>query len=176
MTYLMVAATALAILALVVGHQLWRLVKPLNRPSISPRWFAGFSTVRYRPMERILGEADYRFLAAQPDVDGKTLRAFRAQRRGILRAYLRDVASDFERLHAAARVLLLTSIEDRPDLAMALLKLRATFVYAMLAIQGRLALDALGFRGLDVRPLVEAVDRMRGQLVTLIPAPVSSRG
>jgi len=174
-TYIVVATTVLAILALVVGHQLWRLLYPLNRPSFSPRWFAKFSMARYRPMERILGQADFEFLAAQPGMKKKNLRAFRAERRGILRAYLSDIASDFDRLHTAARILLLTSLEDRPDLALTLLRLRATFAYAMLAVQWRLALDALGVRGLDVRPLVEAVDGIRGQLVTLMPAPVSLR-
>jgi hypothetical protein len=102
------------------------------------------------------------------------LRAFRAERRGIFRAYVRDIAADFDRLHTAARILLLTSREDRPDLAVTLFKLRATFAYAMLVIQGRLALDALGLRGLNVRPLVEALDGMRGELVGLMPAPVSA--
>jgi hypothetical protein len=175
-TYIMVAATVMGILALVLGQRLWRLLYPANQPPFSPRWFAGFSLARYRPMERILGEADFMFLASQPGFDGKTLRAFRAQRRAIFRAYLRDITSDFERLHAAVRILVLTSVEDRPDLAVALLKLRATFAYAVLALQWRLALDAVGIRGLDVRPLVEAVDGMRGQLVSLIPAPAAARG
>lgn len=174
MTSILVVATVLAILALVVGRQLWRLLHPLSRPSFSPRWFARFTMVRYRPLERVLGEADFEFLSRQPGVDRKTLLAFRAERRGIFRAYVRDMATDFHRLHSAARVLLLTSKEDRPDLAVTLLKLRATFAYAMLAIQWRLAWDALGVRGLDVHPLVEAVDGMRGQLVGLMPAPASA--
>jgi hypothetical protein len=126
-------------------------------------------------MERVLGEADFAFLSRQPGVDKRKLRAWRAERRGIFRAYVRDIAADFHRLHGAARILLLTSMEDRPGLAVTLFKLRATFAYAMLAIQGRLALDALGVRGLDVHPLVEALDGMRGQLVGLMPAPVSAR-
>jgi hypothetical protein len=125
-------------------------------------------------MERVLGEADFEFLSRQPGVDRKTLRAFRAERRGIFRAYVRDIAADFNRLHTAARILLLTSMEDRPDLAFTLLKLRATFAYAMLAIQWRLTLDALGVRGLDVHPLVEALDGMRGQLVGWMPAPAGA--
>jgi hypothetical protein len=168
-------ATVLAILALVVGRQLWRLLHPLNAPAFSARWWAAFSMVRYRPMERVLGEADFEFLSRQPGVDKKTLRAFRAERRGIFRAYVRDIAADFNRLHTAARILLLTSREDRPDLAVTLFKLRATFTYAMLAIQWRLALHALGVRSLDVHALVEAVDGMRGTLVGLMPAPVSAR-
>ncbi len=175
MTYIMVVAAVLAILALVVGHQLWRLLYPLNRPSFNPRWFARFSMARYRPMERILAQADFAFLGAQSGMNKKDLRAFRAERRNILRAYLRDVASDFDRLHDAARILLLTSFDDRPDLAVTLLKLRATFAYAMVAVQWRLACDALGVRGLDVRPLVEAVDGIRSQLVALMPAPASAR-
>jgi hypothetical protein len=173
-TSILVVATILAILAVVVGGQLWRLLHPLGGPSFSARWFAGFTMDRYRPMERVLGDADFEFLSRQPGVDGKTLRAFRAERREIFRAYVRDIAADFRRLHAAARILLLTSREDRPDLAVTLLKLRATFAYAMLAIQWRLALDALGVRGLNVRALVEAVGGMHGQLVGLMPATVSA--
>ncbi len=174
MAYIVVVAVVLMILALVVGRQLWRLLHPLNGPSFSSRWFAGFSMVRYRPMERVLGEADFEFLSRQPGVDRKMLRAFRAERRGIFRAYMCDIAADFDRLHTAARIWLLTSREDRSDLAVTLFKLRATFVYAMLMIQGRLALDALGLRGVDVHPLVEALDGMRGQLVRLMPVPVSA--
>ena len=174
MTYISVVAAVLAILGLVIGRQLWRLLHPLGGPSFSSRWFARFSMTLYRPMERVLGEADFEFLSRQPGVDKKTLRAFRSERREIFRAYVRDIAVDFHRLHGAARILLLTSMEDRPDLAVTLLKLRATFAYAMLAIQWRLALDAMGVRGLDVQPLVEAVDGMRGQLVGLMPAPASA--
>jgi hypothetical protein len=174
-TSILVVAAVLAILALAVGRQLWRLLHPQNGPSFNARWFARFSMARYRPMERVLGEADFEFLSRQPGVDKKTLRTFRAERREIFRAYVRDIASDFHRLHGAARILLLTSMEDRPDLAMTLFKLRATFAYAMLAIQWRLALDAMGVRGLNVQPLVEAVDGMRGQLVGLMPAPASAQ-
>jgi hypothetical protein len=175
-TYILVVATVLAILALVIGHQLWRLLHPLKGPSFSPRWFAKYSVVRYRPMERVLGEADFEFLSRQPGVDKKTLRAWRAERRDIFRVYLRDIAADFGRLHSAARILVLTSSEDRPDLAMTLLKLRATFAYAMLAMQWRLAMDAVGVRGLDIRPLVEALDGMRGELAHLMPAPAGAIG
>ncbi|MEN6605538.1 MAG: hypothetical protein ABFD86_24260, partial [Bryobacteraceae bacterium] len=170
MTYILVAAAVLGILALVVGHQLWRLLYPVDRLTFSPRWFARFSTNSYRPMERLLGDGDFAFLARQPGMDGKALRAFRVRRRDIFRAYLRDVASDFERLHRAARIQLLTSSQDRPDLAVELLKLRATFAYAMLAVRWRLALDAVGVRGLDAKPLVGAVEGMRGQLATLLPS------
>ncbi len=174
MTYILVAAAVLGVLALVVGHQLWRLLYPLDRLTFSARWFARFSTGSYRPMERLLGDGDFVFLARQPGMDRKTLRAFRARRRDIFRAYLRDIASDFERLHRAARVQLLTSPEDRPDLAVDLLKLRATFVYAMLAVRWRLALDAVGIRGLDAKSLVGAVEGMRGQLATLLPSATAS--
>lgn len=173
-TYILVAAAVLGVLALVVGHQLWRLLYPLDRLTFSARWFARFSTSSYRPMERLLGDGDFVFLARQPGMDRKTLRAFRARRRDIFRAYLRDIASDFERLHRAARVQLLTSPEDRPDLAVDLLKLRATFVYAMLAVRWRLALDAVGIRGLDAKSLVGAVEGMRGQLATLLPSATAS--
>ncbi len=170
MTY--IVAVVQAVLALVVGHQLWRLLYPAQRPSVSSRWFERFSVASYRPMERLLSEADFRYLAAQAGVDKKMLRAFRARRREIFRAYLGEMAADFERLHGAARVLLLTSAEDRPDLASALLKLRANFVYGMLAARWRLALDAVGIRGLDTRSLVSAVEGMRGELSALLPVAV----
>ena len=71
------------------------------------------SLEKYRPMERLLQEGDFRFLAAQPGFSPRLGRRFRTERRRIFRGYLRNLRMDFARLSLALRVLIVHSVEDR---------------------------------------------------------------
>jgi len=126
-----------------------------------PDWVGRFSLVKYRLMERMLMEADYKFLASQPGYTPALAKRLRIERRQIFRAYLRSLARDFLRLHAVARWVLARGTQDRPELAVKLMRQQVNFMCVWFFIEARLALR-LGV--IDVTPLVHAVEGLRSQL------------
>jgi hypothetical protein len=158
-------AAVLAVLAAVAFFLLFRRLLSRGRDTLNDlEWSRDFSVARYRPMERLFLEDDYRFLAAQPGFHPGIRRKLQSERRRIFRRYLRCLSRDFDRLTVAAKLLVVHSHQDRPDLASILLKQRAVFTYAMAVVQCRLALQPLGIGTVDVRPLVNALEGMRDQL------------
>lgn len=127
-------------------------------------WLDSFSITRYRPMERLLSEADYEFLAAQPGYDPSIARQLRAERRKVFRVYLNQLSKDFSRLHQVARLLVLYSPEDRPDLARTLMRQKLVFHVAVLNVRWHLLLNAAGMSNVDVKGLLGAVDQLNLQV------------
>jgi len=140
-----------------------RLIAPDRFLQPSLGWCNYFSIDRYRPMERLFSDEDYRFLADQPGYSPRLARRLKAERRRIFRQYLRSLGRDFNRLYTAARFLILQSPEDRPDLVTALLRQRLVFRYAMAVVHWRLALQTLGIGTVDVSGLVRALEQMGQQ-------------
>jgi hypothetical protein len=149
----------------VVGATILLMVRKLAGPATvsqcDPEWISNFSVARYRPMMRLLDEADYAFLASQPGYSKKYINRLRAERRAIFRAYLRNLVRDFHRLHMAARMVLVYAPQDRSDLAVKLMRQRFLFMFAVVAIELRLVLHTLGIGTVDVRNLLSALDNMR---------------
>lgn len=175
MNYTLVGAAVLVAAAgLLFFLVLRRFNSPAHNPEPSLEWCNRFTVQRYRPMERLFSEDDGRFLAAQPGCSPRLLQRLRADRRRIFRRYLRCLSHDFNRLHTAARFLLLDSPEDRPDLVMALFRQRLMFRYALLTIHGRLALQSLGLGSVDPRRLVSALEVMGNQFRELAAVPRQS--
>jgi len=141
---------------------------------VSVNWINDLSVARYRPMERLLNEEDFRFLASQPGIDKKMLRRMRAERRKIFRGYLACLSRDFSLVGAALRLMVMYSAQDRGDLAGILYKQQALFALGMLAVQWRLLLHACGLGSVDVRGLVHAMESMRLELRQLIPAETAA--
>ena len=102
-------------------------------------------------MRRLLAETDFEFLGREGRVSPKIAKKLRAARRRIFRVYLSDLSRDFYRLHGAAKLMLLQAREDQPDLAAILLRQRVVFAFAMLAVEYRLLLYAVGLNSVDVR-------------------------
>jgi len=128
------------------------------------------SLEKYRPMERLLREQDFLFLAAQPGFSPRLGRRFRTERRRIFRGYLRNLKRDFGRVSLAFRILIVHSVEDRGDLASSLMRLRVMFALGMLAVEGRLLLHAAGLGTVNVSGLVESLETMQVQMrMMLIP-------
>lgn len=155
-TFLVLGVVGVAILLLVR-----KLAGPATVSQCDPEWITNFSVARYRPMLRLLDEADYKFLASQPGYSKKYIDRLRAERRAIFRAYLRNLVRDFHRLHMAARMVLVYAPQDRPDLAMTLMRQRFLFTFAIMSIECRLLLHTLGIGTVDVRNLLQALDNMR---------------
>src|SRR5882672_4959748 len=129
------------------------------------------SLEKYRPMERLLREDDFRFLAAQPGFAPQLGRRFRTERRRIFRGYLRNLSRDFSRLSSAFRILIVHSVEDRGDLAASLMRLRVTFALCMLAVEGRLLLHAAGVGVVNVSGLVASLETMQNQMRVMLTPP-----
>jgi hypothetical protein len=129
------------------------------------------SLEKYRPMERLLQEQDFRFLASQPGFSPQLGRRFRTERRRIFRGYLRNLRKDFGRVSLAFRILIVHSVEDRGDLAQSLMRLRVMFVLGMLAVEGRLLLHAAGLGTVNVRGLVESLETMQAQMRMMLVPP-----
>lgn len=173
----MIIAPILFAVATAAAAFLWvfrRLAGPRRDPALEGDWLAHFSPDKYRPMARLLDDADFTFLAAHPAYSPRMARRLRAERRRVFRGYLRSLERDFGRISGAIQLLMLHSEIDRPDLATMLVRQRVRFAYFILTLQVRLALDAVGLRGVNVRPLLGALDALRGELQQLVPVAVPS--
>jgi hypothetical protein len=163
-----------AIVCLAVGVVLTfifrRLIGAPKSLPVSVDWINDLSIARYRPMERLLSDEDYLFLAGQPGFDKKALRRMRAARRRVFRGYLACLSRDFNLVSTAIRLMMMYSSQDRPDLAGILYKQQASFACGMLCVQWRLLLHACGLGTVDVRGLVRAMELMRTELRQMIPA------
>lgn len=141
---------------------------------VSPEWLRSFSTARYRPMERVLAEDDFRFLASQCGYEPRIERKLRAARRRVFRQYLRCLRKDFARLEACLRWLMVHSPVDRPDLARVLRRYKFAFLCALVGAEARLLLHGFGLQPADAGRLVGVLDLLRGELKRFAPARVSA--
>jgi hypothetical protein len=163
------SALTFALLVLgVIGVGILLLVRKLAGPATvsecDPEWINNFSIARYRPMLRLLDETDYKFLALQPGYSKNVIENLRAERREIFREYLRNLVRDFHKLHLAARMVLVYAPQDRPDLAMMLVRQRVLFTFAILAVECRLMLHVFGIGTVDIRNVITALDNMRANV------------
>lgn len=169
----LIALVCLAV-GVVVAFLFRRLIAGPKSLPVSVDWINDLSTARYRPMERLLSEEDYLFLANQPGFDKRMLRRVRAERRKVFRGYLASLSQDFSMVGAALRLMVMYSAQDRPDLAGILYKQQAMFAWGMLAVQGHLILHTFGLGTVDVSGLVHAMESMRLELRQMIPAEGAS--
>ena len=119
---------------------------------------------KYRPMERLLREDDFRFLASQRGFSPQLGRRFRAERRRVFRGYLRSLKKDFSRIILVSKLMVLHADEDRADLAKGLIRQRLMFSVGILAVEARLLLHAAGIGTVEVRGLVESLGTMQALL------------
>lgn len=87
---------------------LWWLTRLAQRRRRSKAWTdtdvsADFSLDRYQPMAGLLADDDLKFLQAQPGYRAAMGARWKRERRRLFRQYLRELKSDFQRLHAQAR-------------------------------------------------------------------------
>src|ERR1039458_2613187 len=122
-----------------------------------------FSIERYRPMFRLLDDSDCEFIITESPAHSHILGRFRAERRSLFRVYLRNLGADHARIVAAIRNLLIESDLDRPDLAKALCRCQLMFALAMVSIEFKLLLHAMGIGTVEVRSLVAAVEGLQRQ-------------
>ncbi len=142
-----------------------KLYRRCRLEEITPEWLESFSPSSYYPMQGLLADEDFRFLLGQPGFDYSLYRKLRRERLHIFHQYLNRIIRDFNRLHAAARVILAHSHEDRSEMVGQLMWLKVRFSAA--AIHGELSylLCWLGFRTLAARAMIVHLEQMSSQLM-----------
>ncbi len=168
---LLLSLLLLGVFALAFSRMFGRLWAPTESEETVAEWLDDFSVARYGPMQRLLGEADYCFLRSQPGYRPALERELRSQRKQIFRDYLSLMSLDFHHLLGLANLLMIHSVEDRPDLAKQLFRQRLTFYWAMCAIECRLTVAPGGLAGVDVQGLVGTLEGLRQQVAQLVPEP-----
>ena len=162
--YFTVAAAVAGGMAIVLVVLFRKLASPGRCELVSTEWLSRFSVAKYRPMERLFSEEDYRYLAGLRGYNPRIARRLRRERISAFRGYLRLLRSDYRKLEAAIGLYMANSLVDRPDLARALFKRRLQFTRAMLAAEWRVRLYGLGLKPSDTQRLVVALDDMRDHL------------
>ncbi len=151
-----------------------RMLRP--RITLQPEWFENFTVDIYRPMERLLNEDDFHFLAGQPGYCPALGRSLRHERRRVLRQYLRSLKRDFNRLVHVARVMIVYSTADETEFQMALWKARLGFMVTMWRVQLSISMHTVGLTraglaSVNVEPLVAALRHMHQHVDRLVPHP-----
>jgi|SRR5579863_9316030 len=169
MNLVMLSASCVFVLLGAAFFVVFRQLASRGPAPSSEDWENIFAPSRYKPMDRLLDPADYRFLESQGVCDRGLTRRVRANRVRIFRGYARCLARDFTRVSSAIRMFMIQAPADRSALAGLILKQRLLFSTNMLSLQFRLTLHSFGWSAptVDVRNLVEALDTMRIQLRSL---------
>ncbi len=132
-------------------------------------WLDQFSAARYQPMERLLNNQDYLFLASQRGYQPSIARRLRRQRIRIFQAYLGGMIGDFQRLLNAARHIVVYSPNDQLTFAATLWRFRLRFYASVVAVEGRVLLHIFGIGHVDARRLLGNLERMHSYTQQLIP-------
>jgi hypothetical protein len=153
---------------------LFRRLLSSHAQAPTPEWVRGLAPQQYRPMERLLTDADFRFLRSFPGTGERVARKLRSERRRIFRGYLRALDRDFGRVCAGLRCVVATAGEDRSELATLVMRQQVAFGVAMLRVELRLALHAAGLGAVDARQLLGCFDRLGAELRMLNAEPAAS--
>ena len=137
---------------------------------LTAEWIDELSVERYRPMMHLLDGGDAEFLRSQPGFTSGMAAKLRIERCQVFRGYLRCLRTDFQRVCAALKLLMLHSRDDRPDLAGVLVHQQLMFECGLVLVGFRLFLYRFGLCGVDVTDLVKIFDLMRLELRRLVPA------
>jgi len=157
------SAGALTLLAIFIVL-FFRLRSRFDSQAVGLAWLDEFSLETYAPMERLLDASDFRFLAAQPGFRPEMGKRLLSERRRIFGQYLGMLIGDFNQLHFFARLMLVHSEQDRPELARELFRQQIRFYFAVSLVRCKVALYPLGWTAVDVPKLVHALERMRSQI------------
>jgi hypothetical protein len=130
-------------------------------------WLTRFSVAHYDPMPVLLAEDDFAFLSRQPGFDLSLYKKLRRERLRIFRQYLNRIIADYNRLHAAARVLIAETQHDQSDAIRRLFSLRFKFGLAVFRAEANYLLCCVGFRTLGARTLVLRLEELSVEVIAL---------
>jgi len=146
-----------------------------RRLPVTTDWLDDLSMERYLPMFRSLDEGDFRLLSRQPGFNPQMAARLREQRWRMVQGYVRSMEVDFGLLSTALKIVMAQALEDRPDLATALIRSQLTFTFGMAAVHLRLLLYRWGFGGVEVASLPKLLEGMRLEVRKFVPAEASAR-
>jgi hypothetical protein len=162
-------------LSVALGALIRRLaVEPESLP-VTAEWIDDLSLDRYSPMLRLLAESDTKYLRSREGYTLKQAHKFRASRCEIIRGYLGWLESDFARIAMAIRILMVRSQQDRPDLAIILIRQKIAFHLGMMAIRMHLLVYRWGLTRVDPSTVMGAFDSLRIELRQMVPISAASR-
>ncbi len=150
-----------------VAPILFKLYRKCRIEEITPEWLESFSPSTYYPMQGLLADEDFRFLSRQPGFDFSLYRKLRRERLHIFRQYLSRLILDFNRLHAAARVLVAHGHEDASNLMPALIWLKIRFSVAVIQAEFSYVCCCVGLRSLAAQSLILRLEEMSAQLTAI---------
>lgn len=148
-----------------------RMVSPNVSLPATLDWLDELSVERYRPMLRLLDDAELCCLCARKP---KVAADFRRARYQIFRSHLRALTVDFHRVCTALKLLMIQASTDRPDLASTLFRSQVAFACGMVVVRARLLLYSWGIGTVDLSSLLKLLDGMQLQLRTILPAVMPS--
>ncbi len=151
-----------------------KLASRTGAKAFTAEWLESFSLEKYAPMERLLNRGDFEFLASQPGYRPEIARRLLAERRRVFSGYLQLLVRDFNRLHGAAKAMLVHSQQDLPEFAQALWRQQIAFYYAVSMLRCRVALYPWGWTGVNVRKLAQPLESMRTQIRQLAQEPATA--
>ena len=155
---------ALAMLIAAFAFLFRALASRPDQTTCSLEWLDSFSLENYAPMQRLLDTGDVQFLSSQPGYRPEIGKRLMAERRKVFRGYLRLLILDFNQLIGLGKLMVVYATEDHAELARALWRSQISFYCAVFAVQCKLALHPLGWSGVDVNKLVQALETMRDQI------------
>jgi len=167
--FTIIAGVVCFVLVVAAFHFLFTRLLSLRKVIFSPADILEepFSAERYRAMDRLLDSADENFLGSHPGGTRRMTSRFRKTRISIFRAYLKLLSEDFSRICRAIKLHAIAAEADRSDLAVFMLKEQFRFAKNMLAVEFKLAIYGLGWKGVDVSALIASLNAMRDRLQTL---------
>lgn len=121
------------------------------------------SLERYRPLARLLAREDADFLRQNTICPKVAARWERSQGR-IIRLYLKELAADFHRLHANARVLVAESPEQYAGLVPFLFRQQFTFWRTLAMIELRWALGGWKVGKIPLEELVRVIEAIQREI------------
>lgn len=129
---------------------------------------------KYRPVARLMSSEDIDFLRSQPGYQPSIEKRMRAERRHLMREYLREMETDFSAIYRAATDLLMLAPADQPELASNLVRQRWAFTRQLMVVRCGLYLDAVGIGSVEVGSLLDAFSNVQRQFSALSELSVAA--
>src|SRR5260370_34935300 len=104
--FVIAALVALAPIGLAVVF-LYRTLASRQKVEVPMDELPVLSPDKYRPMERLLQEEDFRFLSSQPGFSPSLGRHFRTERRRLFVSFLRNLSNAFGRVSMPCHILII---------------------------------------------------------------------
>ena len=146
-----------------------KMASRFNASVPAGEWLVNFSVDSYTPMERLLDERDFIFLAEQPGYDPRITRQLRAERKEVFKGYLQRLVCDFNQLLRIAKLMIVYGSGDQGEFAKSLWRQQLAFYFAVCILRCRLALYPAVTGAWDVGKLIGAVQDIRNGLHNFAP-------